>query len=604
VKKKNSDKKGNGGTANGRSAPMGKFSRRIVLVSLAAFFCIVLLSILNSARYFSTVIGRQIIASQINSLESLAVHTGRLQEDILHLTRLISSDKDLQIVLAQMKNKKKEGPLASFLAVSKIRNVLRHYRLMENSVISIELITNDDVVFDCYSNSMIRADELSDRMKKYRSLAVLSNNNNGYLGLCPMQIENGRYITLVYFSKINSIITYEKEQAFLFLYIDISYFTRGLHSTNIPGLALFSGDGSVIFSKDAEAGIVLTREQLKTGILTGEPLITDRKIVSFSLSDNWVMAMDIPHDIIDGEVFLIIRYFTILFLIALIVFIFIAAPLQYSIARPVRILSKAAQELSKGNFSARVEIHSNDELQRLGEIFNEMAESLWRQMDTIRGKEQEKSRLEQDLLIAQINPHFIYNTLNSFIYLLKAKRYEDLGHLCRLFLDLLQSQLKTGLLGMVNLCSELRTVEQYCAIQQYRYPGRFEIKYKIDPLLLEENVPFMLLQPLVENALFHGILASEAPGEIVIEAVNGQFDFTVSVTDNGAGIREDMARRLLHADSLMHSIGFYNIRKRLDIIYGEKYRMSIKSPPPCFTTGTAIVMSFPKSFESAIIEKS
>jgi two-component system sensor histidine kinase YesM len=157
---------------------------------------------------------------------------------------------------------------------------------------------------------------------------------------------------------------------------------------------------------------------------------------------------------------------------------------------------------------------------------------------------------------------------------------------------------------MVSLCSELRTVEQYCAIQQYRYPGRFEIEYKTDPLLLEENVPFMLLQPLVENALFHGILANETPGKIVIEAVNSLSDFTVSVTDNGAGIREDTAHKMLHTDSLMHSIGFYNIRRRLDIMYGDKYRISIKSPPPHCEAGTAIVISFPKSFKPATMGES
>jgi two-component system sensor histidine kinase YesM len=584
-----------------RASRTGEFSRRIVLVSLLAFSCTVILSVLNSARYFSTIIGRQIIASQINSLESLAVHTGRLQENILHLARLISSDMDLQILLSQIKVQKKGDALSSLIAVSKLRTILQHYRLMENSVISIELITSEDAVFDCYANSIKQVDELFGRMKKYRTLAVLSNNNNGYLGPYHMQIENGRYATLVYFSRINSMITYEREQAFLFLYIDVSYFTQGLRSANIPGLTLFSGDGSVIFSNKAETGTILIWEQLRKEISTGKSPVVDHNILGFPLPDNWIIAMDIPHDIINAEVFLIARYFTISFLIALIVFAFIAVPLQYSITRPVRVLSMAARELARGNFSARVEIHGGDELQKLGEIFNEMAESLQRQMDTIRRREQEKSRLEQDLLIAQINPHFIYNTLNSFIYLLKAKRYDDSGHLCRLFLGLLQSQLKTGFLGMVNLSSELRTVKQYCAIQQYRYPERFEIEYRIDPLLLEEHVPFMFLQPLVENALFHGILADETPGKIIIEAVTDTLDFTISVMDNGAGIQEDMAQSLLHADSLMHSIGFFNIKKRLDIMYGEKYHMDIKSPPPHFKMGTAVVIRFPRSFKPAIM---
>jgi two-component system sensor histidine kinase YesM len=193
--------------------------------------------------------------------------------------------------------------------------------------------------------------------------------------------------------------------------------------------------------------------------------------------------------------------------------------------------------------------------------------------------------MQIDLLMAQINPHFVYNTLNTVIYLCHANRSRQAADVAQALIAILQDAIRTGE-GAVQapLAEEKRIIDKYVLIQQTRYPGRFRLTWELDETLLEHPVPRMTLQPLVENAILHGIVPSDRDsGVIVVRAYCNRDQIFLEVEDNGKGMQ-------LHAGETLPSpkptspertrgIGLSNIRERLMTDYGSDAGLEMISHP-------------------------
>jgi sensor histidine kinase YesM len=203
--------------------------------------------------------------------------------------------------------------------------------------------------------------------------------------------------------------------------------------------------------------------------------------------------------------------------------------------------------------------------------------------------EREASRLKQGLILARINPHFIYNTLNTVTYLARKKKTDDIIIVNNALIELLQDTLRVTDTELYDtLGHELSMVQKYISIQRYRYNESFKMKITADERLLQQEIPKGIIQPLVENSLFHGFISDDENCDyrVEIEAVcSGDF-LILRVSDNGAGMSEAQlksAREPLDGGSIPPqsapgtSIGIRNIRQRLHFLYGDDTRFSISS---------------------------
>ena len=273
------------------------------------------------------------------------------------------------------------------------------------------------------------------------------------------------------------------------------------------------------------------------------------------------------------------------------------------ITSPIRLLSEGMEQFAAGDMSAHVEVRSHDELERLSTNFNEMVASIHRLLSQAVEDEKIKKKLKFDMMISKIHPHFIYNTLKSVIVMAKKQGNEDVVQRVRALILILQDGMAVHEdLLTDTLRTECGVIAAYAAIQNYRYKNKFTIEYDIDPQLKDVLIAKNILQPLVENAIFHGLLPKPGPGHIRL-SVHRLPDQRLSLRleDDGVGLDAELAARIEKgAEALrehrcqedsVHSIALVNVLERLEFLYGSRLSFHVQSAPG---QGTAFLLEVPE----------
>ncbi|MBQ3156091.1 MAG: sensor histidine kinase [Clostridia bacterium] len=248
------------------------------------------------------------------------------------------------------------------------------------------------------------------------------------------------------------------------------------------------------------------------------------------------------------------------------------------ITGPISVLSRKAQQFGSGDFTPTpVETHIT-ELQTLDTGFNDMA----RRVDALMTKQVEDQRslhrAELELLQAQINPHFLYNTLDSIAILAESDRNEDVVTMVTSLSTFFRNSLNKGN-DILTLGTECSQVTSYLEIQQIRYSDILRYEINVPQSLLDCMVPKLILQPLVENALYHGIKNRRGMGMITVTGEEKDGKLLLKVTDNGAGMDEEQVRILQSGiyEDKHTGLGLVNVHKRIRLYCGEPYGLSFES---------------------------
>jgi two-component system, sensor histidine kinase YesM len=272
--------------------------------------------------------------------------------------------------------------------------------------------------------------------------------------------------------------------------------------------------------------------------------------------------------------------------------VFVLAAFGVNITKRLKRLLKSMNEVRNGNFSMQVALHGNDELTAVESEFNAMT----RQLDvTLRDLAETRSWAEQEelrLLQAQINPHFLYNTLALVKYMAMDIDAKDICGIIDAISRFFRLALNRGI-DVLKVKEELEHVQAYLEIHELRYPNRVTTAFEIDPQILDCTIIKMTLQPIVENALTHAFIKTSGCGSITITA--GQIDGMLSlrVADNGCGMTDEMIEELLNGpfrDDKRRGFGVRNVHERLKRYYGDPYGLKIKST---VDAGTVVDISVP-----------
>lgn len=227
--------------------------------------------------------------------------------------------------------------------------------------------------------------------------------------------------------------------------------------------------------------------------------------------------------------------------------------------------------------------------------FQDMRMRILMLLRELKQNEEDKRFLEVEKLVAQINPHFLYNTLNTVQWLAKSNGQEDIVNLIAIFTRLLRYNLgKNG--GVVELSQEIEALRDYIALQQIRYNYKFAIEIHAEPETLQVPVPRFLLQPLIENALYHGQAEDGATIELSISAKPDGY-MMVSVKDHGKGMSDEQIRKLIEGriperEKVGMGIGLHYVNTMLRVHYGEETSLTVESHP---NEGTTIRFNIPLS---------
>ncbi|MBS7006905.1 sensor histidine kinase [Anaerostipes sp.] len=239
---------------------------------------------------------------------------------------------------------------------------------------------------------------------------------------------------------------------------------------------------------------------------------------------------------------------------------------------PLRNLTAAMDEVSAGELDKRVKVYTNDEIGRLSNDFNNMLNQIEKLIERLVKEEGLKKDAELEALQYQITPHFMYNTLNSIKFAALLKGEKELGNLIGDFVELLQASVnKKG--TFVTVSDELHILNNYIHLQKIRYDGHFEVDYQIDEKAGSCFVPRLILQPLVENSILHGLDMKKDNSRIEIKAMIEEDYLCISVKDNGRGMTQEQIYDLLTKKTKktngLSGIGVANVRERLVLYYGN-----------------------------------
>ena len=280
-----------------------------------------------------------------------------------------------------------------------------------------------------------------------------------------------------------------------------------------------------------------------------------------------------------------IRDFIIFFVGIMAVLIFVitiaAVLIASGIIKPVRELYSATQKIARGDFSARAKINTTDEIAELAEGFNTMAGNMQGMIHKIKEDEQKMRRMDLRLLQEQINPHFLYNTLDTIVWLIEGNETDQAVNMVVTLSSFFRQVLNKGK-ELITIKEEEQHIRSYLEIQSMRYHDILEYDIQIDQVLYDYQILKLTLQPVVENALYHGIKYKRAKGYI---HVNGEMDgdlIRLTVRDNGAGmegkeleeLREEIRRPCQETEK---GFGLANVNERIRMYFGEEYGISIQS---------------------------
>ena len=304
----------------------------------------------------------------------------------------------------------------------------------------------------------------------------------------------------------------------------------------------------------------------------------------------WTIIEEMPSSFVLSDVY---RAYIIIFVIIGVCFIF-ALIISYLVAgkvsKPLLGLCDSLNQVREGNFDVVSHAKGYDEIELLKDSFNGMAQEIKQLLEDIKHKEAYKRRIENDLLRAQINPHFLYNTLFSIKCLVETGRPEEVSEMISAFIDFLKMTLRQDA-DLITLNEEFVITEKYLILQQIRYGNMLSFEFETDENAGECMVPALILQPIVENAIFHGIEAKGEVGIIVITSKLQDDNLIITINDDGIGMSADKVENIAKQCNKKEytrnvSIGIANVSGRIRVDFGDEYGINIESEPDIGTTVT------------------
>lgn len=306
----------------------------------------------------------------------------------------------------------------------------------------------------------------------------------------------------------------------------------------------------------------------------------------------WTLVSMVPYKSVMAETMAISGVMILAVAITLIVTLLLLNRILTGVVKPMKKLEKYMVQVNPDNMDQRMEILTDDEIGHLSMKFNQMMDRIRNLKEQVIEEQEDKRKYELQALQAQINPHFLYNTLDSIIWMAETNdsnivaMTEALAKLFRISLNKGNEE--------ISLERELEHVKNYLIIQSMRYADKFTYEISAEPGVERCRTIKLILQPIVENCIYHGIKKKRGTGKITIRAYRREQNLIIEVSDDGCGMPEEICRKILsdeiESENISGSgIGVKNVNERIQLRFGKKYGLSYSSEEGIGTTVTYVL---------------
>ena len=566
---------------------------RVLVVVVIGFITIALIT----GERVQGILEENILTSEELRLEQYMHHIEYMQESVEYFGKLIATDEELQ----QLYQSSSAGEITwEIQKDNRIFRMLRKYLLQRSDCYQIDVVCQDGSYYSSGSKTKRNYFE-----NGYYKCFKEKNVNRGYIDIHDMTLYSTPLVkktAITYVFGTRYIDEPDRREIDIVLEVNAEQFLGefAIDNSAVQAFALYNSFGEHladkgVFSDVSERLIDAGIDAKKTTCENGNILICKS-----DQTGNWTAVTEISRELLKKETKSTFLFIVGIMILICVLLVAVLLSVILHIVKPIEALKEASHAVGEGNLQTSLEIHTGDEFEELGTAFTQMEINLQNYMDRILEYEKVKKDMEVDKLVLQINPHFIYNTLNTISFMAEEANCPQIEQFTNAFIALLHDSVAVSKdTYFTTLGQELINLENYVLLQRMRYEDKFQLTILVPKELLNCRVPNILLQPIVENAIFHGILARDGKGHITVSAQQKGNNLRICIEDDGIGIKPEVAEEILREEKMlagsMRRIGTGNVKKRIEYIYGESYGLEIHSEEK---KGTQVILNLP--YESGV----
>ena len=587
-----------------------KIKNKIIII-----YVFLILTTFSIVGYFvysgaETFIRSQMANSNYEVIKQLNNNIDTTLDDLRRMTLILSSDGELQDILTKETGRPPLEFLQDDMIVSeKINEVAR----LNPYIDGIYIFSYTGEVYQYRgTGSSIRSDFLFTRAAWFNTMKKLDKGTLLLPSYIPDEIisQGTPKKVLAYIAQIMDNKTGESI-GYVMIHINNRIFQNLLKNTNVseamkfviinPNKTILYHENSDFISTQYRSDFISRLLHQKSGKLFD--LVDGRmNLIVFHQSDNtqWTIISNIPLEELYKDLSKL--RFVIVFLILISIYISVVLSILFSnnITKPIFKLKRYMRIAEEGNFAKTIPVQSNDEIRELSQSFNHMIFKIDNLIQKNYKTEILKREAELNALQAQINPHFLYNTLQIMDLMAEQEGIETISTLCQNLSRIFRYSINQGK-EIVEIARELEHAQNYIYIQKIRFLDKFDVVYKVDESLLKYKILKLIIQPLIENAILHGVENKQGKCIITIEIAKREDAVIIMVEDNGRGMDTEELERLnqslneeiIHAeisDGSRQSIGIKNVNSRIKLYFGESFGVVIQS---ALGIGTKAIVRIP-----------
>lgn len=423
---------------------------------------------------------------------------------------------------------------------------------------------------------------------------------------------NYRYFWVVSLSRVVELTNMGNVRNGILL-VDMNYSAieqmfEKINNGGVGFVYLCDGDGEIIYhpmQKAIYAGLVkennIAHAAHADGVFSEKFDGQERDVLVRTVGyTGWKIISVTPVSELAPDLGQIRNYLIMVFIMSFIIIIFGNYIISYVVTDPIRKLEDSIAYLEEGVTNQDIMneedifIGGSHEIRHLGRTIKSMVRQMRKLTDDMVKEQKAKRKSELDALQSQINPHFLYNTLDSVVWMIEGERYKEAISMVTALAQLFRISLSKGN-NIITIHDEIIHAKNYLSIQQVRYKNKFTADIDIDPAIENCATIKLIVQPLLENAIYYGVEHMDGEGEIHLKGYEKNGDIYISVSDNGMGIPKEVLDTLLTDKARSHGkgsgIGLWNVNQRIQIYFKGDYGLMVESE---LDEGTTVTIHLPK----------
>ncbi|WP_162800341.1 sensor histidine kinase [Oceanobacillus zhaokaii] len=569
--------------------------QRLIISAILCVFLPSLITLVVSNYITKDELEKRAVTNIEETLRYVELNVTSYLEDLIYVSNYLQFDNKINTLLKENEHQIYDNSKDNLNAIKniKITNDLRNI-INILSPFYLTILLEDGFSYTNYSKTEYNPNNFL-TLDWFKDISDSSYNSINWIGVHPTYIKSDQakepnLITITRTLKLS-----QTKNAYTIISInesDISDILEEANFNNQQEFMLIDADG-VILSSDNKKEIQkqfnynyqIENEQSNYSIVTYKGM--DYFLVSYPLTyNNWNLVSLVPYKEMVGNVNTITRNTLILQYLFFAAFLILLIYLVTRLTRPINKLSLITKEVEKGNLQVRSKFQGAGDIETLGYSFDKMLDQIEEMINQIKKEEKGKRKAELEMLQAQINPHFLFNILNSIRLKITLNGDKHSGQLIQSLSSLLRMTINRNN-EFITLQEEIETVHHYVKLMNFRHNGHVEIINELSSETLMVEVPRFFLQPIIENAIIHGF--NQKGGNIIISAAIKNNLLFIGIKDNGKGMSEgvlcELQNNMLHVNltnqkvnrSSFTGIGLKNVYQRLLLIYGNEFHMEINS---------------------------